>query len=91
MIDHSRLIRECAGLYRLGRDVQAGLMMVDICEGVSPLFEGVAGAQQAQWTSLLVQMLECQQRQDTLGLADYLEYELIELLDRQTAQEKKPD
>ncbi len=86
MTDHLRLIRECAELYRLGRDVQAGLMMVDICEGLAPMFESATGPLQAQWTGLLVHMLECQQRQDTLGLADYLEYEVFELLERRAAE-----
>jgi len=30
---------------------------------------------------LVAAMLQCQERQDWLGLADYLEYELVQLLD----------
>jgi len=72
--------RQCAVLFRLGRDVEAALSMVDFFEGAQQwLLSAPADAQQ-MWAQVLTQMLDCQERQDWLGLADYMEYELVELL-----------
>jgi hypothetical protein len=73
--------RQCAGLFRLGRDVEAALIMVDLFDETQRLFaKAPQGAQQA-WALMLRQMLDCQERQDWLGLADFMEYELVDLLD----------
>ncbi|WP_347904745.1 hypothetical protein [Pseudomonas purpurea] len=73
--------RECAGLFRLGRDVEAGLVMVELFGELDSVL-GQGGEEcRLLWTSLLVEMLDCQERQNWLGLADYLEYELVELLE----------
>ncbi|XHF32606.1 hypothetical protein OXH62_25225 [Pseudomonas chlororaphis] len=73
---------QCAGLFRLGRDVEAALTMVDVFEGAQQSLL-TAGAQTQQvWAQLLTQMLECQERQDWLGLADFMEYELMQLLEQ---------
>ncbi|QXH50072.1 hypothetical protein KSS94_19245 [Pseudomonas fakonensis] len=66
--------RECAALMRLGRDVEGGVRMVELFEAVLPQLEPQAG------TVLLQAMLDAQQRQDWLALADYLEYELVHLI-----------
>jgi hypothetical protein len=72
--------RECAGLFRLGRDVEAALEMVDVFEGAQQsLMSALADVQQS-WAVVLAEMLACQERQDWLGLADFMEFELIELL-----------
>jgi hypothetical protein len=34
---------------------------------------------QQDWALILTQMLDCQERQDWLGLADWMEFELIEV------------
>ncbi|SEP17450.1 hypothetical protein [Pseudomonas sp. ok266] len=73
--------RQCAGLFRLGRDVEAALGMVDIFEDAQQLLLSGSADVQQMWVQVLAQMLECQERQDWLGLADYMEYELIELLE----------
>ncbi|MGE8064013.1 hypothetical protein [Pseudomonas sp. NPDC089569] len=73
--------RQCATLFRLGRDVEAALTMVDVFDEVQALVLRAPADVQQGWTCLLTQMLACQERQDWLGLADYLEYELIELLE----------
>ncbi|WP_343596108.1 hypothetical protein [Pseudomonas sp.] len=68
--------RECAALFRLGRDVEGALRMVDLFDQVLPLFDSQAGA-------VVVQaMFDAQQRQDWLALADYLEYELRHLIEQ---------
>ncbi|VVN96330.1 hypothetical protein PS718_02298 [Pseudomonas fluorescens] len=72
--------RECAGLFRLGRDVEAALSMVDVFEGAQQLLQSAPADVQQAWAQLLTQMLDCQERQDWLGVADSMEYELVELL-----------
>ncbi|MEJ5058241.1 MULTISPECIES: hypothetical protein [unclassified Pseudomonas] len=73
--------RQCAGLFRLGRDVEAALSMVDVFEEAYTLVLSAPQDVQQSWTGVLTQMLACQERQDWLGLADFLEYELVELLE----------
>lgn len=73
---------ECAGLFRLGRDVEAALTMVDVFEGAQQSLLSAGAQTQQVWAQLLTQMLECQERQDWLGLADFMEYELMQLLEQ---------
>lgn len=73
--------RQCAGLFRLGRDVEAALNMVDLFDEAQRLFARAPWDVQQAWALMLRQMLACQERQDWLGLADFMEYELIELLE----------
>ncbi len=72
--------RQCAGLFRLGRDVEAALVMVDVFEGAQQALMSASTDIQQSWAGVLTQILECQERQDWLGLADFMEYELSELL-----------
>ena len=72
--------RQCAGLFRLGRDVEAALIMVEVFEGAQQLLLSAPADVQQVWAQMLTQMLDCQERQDWLALADSMEYELIELL-----------
>ncbi|WP_129973396.1 MULTISPECIES: hypothetical protein [unclassified Pseudomonas] len=76
---------QCAGLFRLGRDVEAALTMVDVFEGAQQSLLSAGTQTQQVWAQLLAQMLECQERQDWLGLADFMEYELIQLLEESSA------
>ncbi|MBV7492770.1 hypothetical protein ACIPLA_24290 [Pseudomonas sp. NPDC086112] len=71
---------QCATLFRLGRDVEAGLAMIELIVAVQPSFDLTPQVVQQQWVLLLGQMLECQEAQNWLALADYLEYELVQLL-----------
>ncbi|WAH57362.1 hypothetical protein LZ023_31010 [Pseudomonas silvicola] len=71
---------ECAHLFRLGREVEAALIMVELSGALMPLFDRAPAALQQQWSAVLTHMLACQEGQDWLGLADYLEYELLELM-----------
>jgi hypothetical protein len=73
--------RQCAALFRLGRDVEAALGMVDVFENAQQCLTSVSEQTQQQWAQVLVQMFDCQERQDWLALADYMEYELIDLLE----------
>jgi len=72
--------RDCAGLLRLGRDVEAGLAMVALVETAQPWIERMPGDVQSAWSVLLGLMFNDQQAQNWLSLADYLEYELADLL-----------
>jgi len=74
--------RQCAGLFRLGRDVEAALDMVEVFEGAQQLLMSAPATVQQDWALVLSQMLDCQERQDWLGLADWMEYELIEVLQK---------
>lgn len=76
----TQVARDCAGLFRLGRNVEAALDMVELFTGLMPLFAQGPDALKQQWLRLLQAMLDRQEAQDWLGLADYLEYELVELL-----------
>ncbi|EPJ86258.1 MAG: hypothetical protein ABWY17_00795 [Pseudomonas sp.] len=71
---------DCAGLFRLGRSVEAALNMLEVFETADGLLERNSPAVRQQWSQLLVEMLACQQSQDWLGLADYMQYELTELV-----------
>ena len=72
--------RQCAGLFRLGRDVEAVSEMVELFTRLMPLFSEEPAEVQQEWLRLLTVMLACQEARDVLGLADYLECELVELL-----------
>ncbi|WP_460117467.1 hypothetical protein [Pseudomonas sp. H3_G09] len=76
--------RRCAALFRLGRDVEAALTMVDVFEQAQLCLASASEKVQQDWAQVLTQMLDCQERQDWLGLADYMEYELVELLESAT-------
>ncbi|MFW0758842.1 hypothetical protein ACN1C3_29730 [Pseudomonas sp. H11T01] len=73
--------RQCAGLFRLGRDVEAALNMVDVFDEAQKLFSQTSPVIQQQWGQLLMRILACQQAQNWLGLADCMQYELVELLE----------
>lgn len=72
--------QKCAALFRLGRDVEAGLVMIELIDAVHPAFDSKSPAIQQEWALVLGQMFACQEAQNWLALADYLEYELAELL-----------
>lgn len=73
---HQAAARDCAALFRVGRDVEGALRMVALFDAVMPTLDLQAGA------GVFQAMLEAQQRQDWLALADYLEYELLHLIDQ---------
>ena len=72
---------QCAQLFRLGRDVEAALNMVDIFENSQALFSQTPQTIQQQWAQLLMSMFAAQEAMDWLGLADSMEYELVDLLE----------
>jgi hypothetical protein len=72
--------QHCAALFRLGRDVEAGLAMIELIGAVQPSFDVLPQTIRQQWVLLLSRLLECQETQNWLALADYLEYELVQFL-----------
>ena len=73
--------RACARLFRLGRDIEAGLAMSVLWTDVVPLLNEQPADSAQRWQLMLTQMLARQEAQDWLGLADYLAYEFVELLE----------
>ncbi|HEX8586384.1 hypothetical protein [Pseudomonas sp.] len=71
--------RECAKLFRLGRDIEGALKMVEVIDRSLPLMDGASAERQAEWGRVLSEILACQERQDWLGVADWLEFEFVEL------------
>jgi hypothetical protein len=71
--------RRCARLFRLGRDVEAALKMVELIDTAMPLLATRSLAEQAEWTRVLGAILQCQERQDWIGLADWLDVEFVTL------------
>ena len=67
---------------RLGQEVQAQLDMVALAERLLGFASGERGGEVAAWVDWIGRATACQETQDWLGLADYLEYELLELFDR---------
>lgn len=71
--------RDCAKLFRLGRDIEGALKMVELIDRSLPLMDGVSAERQAEWGRVLSAILACQERQDWLGMADWLEVEFLEV------------
>lgn len=71
--------RECAKLFRLGRDIEGALKMVEVIDRSLPLMDGSSAERQAEWGRVLSEILACQERQDWLGAADWLEFEFVEI------------
>jgi hypothetical protein len=72
--------QQCALMFRLGRDVEAGLAMIELFEVIQPSLDQCSPDARQQWMQTLALMLECQEAQNWLALADYLEYELAQLI-----------
>lgn len=65
---------------RLGKNVEAGLDIVSLLEKVVKISATTSHELQQQVKFIITQILHCQESQDWLGLADYLQYELVYLL-----------
>jgi hypothetical protein len=71
--------RDCARLFRLGRDIEGALKMVELIDRSMPLLGEMSAVDQAKGAQVLGEILTCQERQDWIGLADWLEVEFVEL------------
>lgn len=72
--------QRCAALFRLGRDVEGAIAMTELLGTLQPVIDQASPSGQQQWVLVLGPMLQCQESQNWLALADYLEYELVQLL-----------
>ncbi|WP_115719223.1 hypothetical protein [Gallaecimonas mangrovi] len=72
--------RQHAQLFRLGLSTQAAMDLVDTLTSVVEHFPVEDEAKIHRLNTLVARMLQCQEHQDWVGLADYLEYELQDLL-----------
>lgn len=70
--------------FRLGKITQAALEMAEMVEMLIAVFPTTDQNQVQNLGQILSQILQCQERKDWLGLADYLEYELQDILQSQT-------
>lgn len=86
-----RVALELALEFRLGKNTQAALEMAEMVNTLIAIFPTTAPASVQQLGHILGQILQCQERHDWLGLADYLEYELQELLQSGHEQSLLPD
>ncbi len=80
-----RQVRACAALFRLGRDVEAALQMVEVFDGLMKALQGCPPDVAQQCPVVLNALLQAQERQDWLGLADTLEVDLLQLVAQQEA------
>ncbi|UFH48011.1 hypothetical protein [Pseudomonas sp. KNUC1026] len=69
----------CAGLFRLAREIEAALLMVDLLDRAAPLLAGAPPVVAEQWPFVLSAIFSHQQAQDWLAVADDLQYELVEI------------
>ena len=77
--------------FRLGSNTQAALDMAEMANALIAIFPTTNPSSVQQLGSILGQILQCQERRDWLGVADYLEYELKDLLQSGNAQAPLPD
>lgn len=72
-----------AGQFRLGLALDAALELPPLMKSLLPLLPTLPPATQQQLPQIMSAILACQEREDWLGLADWLEYELLHLLSDQ--------
>jgi hypothetical protein len=80
--DWSERGRGIARQLRLGMTVPAALSMVELIGDVAQGRGQLPAALEAGFADLVGRLLACQEAHDWLGLADYLEYELVDWLER---------
>ena len=82
MISHlaRKQIIVLAHQFRLGHAVQSAQQLPDAMQSVLDVLPHFSLEVQSKIAVLVANILQSQQAQDWLGLADYLEYELIEVL-----------
>lgn len=78
-LQHMSLSQECralAGRFRLGHSVESALALPGLIEQV---LATLPAARHSQAARIVAAMLACQEHRDWLGLADWLEGELVSL------------
>ncbi|WP_310598456.1 hypothetical protein [Aeromonas aquatica] len=75
--------------FRLGLSTEAALELPTLMKRLLPLWPTLTPTTQQQLPRIMSAMLACQEQGDWLGLADWLEYELVQLLN-QDAESQRP-
>lgn len=74
---HASRIAALAKRFRLGLNLDAALELPPLMKSLLPLLPTLSPAAQRQLPQVMSAILACQEREDWLGLADWLEYELL--------------
>lgn len=72
--------QQTAAQFQLCHDIEGGLALVGLVEAMVALSARFTSAEQLELARLVKAILACQERQDWLGLADYLAWEWSALL-----------
>ncbi len=72
--------RQTAAQFQLCHDIEGGLALVGLVESMVALSASFTPAEQLEFARQVKAILACQERQDWLGLADYLAWEWSALL-----------
>lgn len=83
MLNTSSIREQCidiASSLRLGKNIEISEQIVALSHQFSSVAASLTPQQLSSLQAILGQTLACQERQDWLAMADYLEYELIEYL-----------
>ena len=65
--------------YRTGRQLEVTDDLINFLEKIAPDFNQ-NDILKKNFSTILMAILDCQSREDWLGLADYLEHDLVQLL-----------
>lgn len=74
--------REIAAAFRLGASLQAGEPLAAFLGKVAQALGKAPSAQKEDLSRILDELLACHKNSDWLGVADYLEFELVDWLGR---------
>ena len=78
-------LKRYAAIFRLGRPLEVTEDFIATLGLILPKVKEKEGAKLSEIQVMLNGILACQEREDWLGLADYIEYELIDLLENSNA------
>lgn len=75
-------LKEYAVFYRLGRPIKVSENLISLLEKIHSLICSHSLQEQMEMKDLSLCILRCQENEDWLGLADYVEYDLYYYLNR---------
>lgn len=73
-------LTQLAQQFRLGMSLDAAMALPPLMKSLLPLLPSLSPTAQRQLPQIMSAILACQEREDWLGLADWLEYELRHVL-----------
>lgn len=81
MITMIENMRRYASFFRLGRPLEVTDDFIKSLGEIMPCIIGKEDNNLRSFTKILSELMACQESEDWLGLADYIEYELIDFLE----------